>query len=290
MAELAHDHSYPFELNRLSKPAGAEICGLDLTKPLDKATRDELMLALLENHVLAIRDQDLTSEQQMAVTACFGTPETHVFHDAAGGKGPKVHMVNNLDRYGKPSRRPMTFGSFFWHTDKSYHEIPSLATFLHARELPPEGGDTEFANMYMAYDALDGEMKEEISDLRAFHSWEANRRNTGNEPATEEEKRVRPPVAHPIVRTHPDTERKTIYVGIHTDSIEGMDRQEGIDLLKQLYRHATQRQFVYTHQWKPGDLVIWDNRCLLHRVLGNYEMDKHRRILHRSVVIGTKPE
>ena len=98
MAELAHDHSYPFALNRLSKPAGAEICGLDLTKPLDDVTRDALIIALLENHVLAIRDQDLTSDQQMAVTACFGKPETHVFHDVTGSKGPKVHTVNNLDR------------------------------------------------------------------------------------------------------------------------------------------------------------------------------------------------
>ena len=181
----------------------------------------------------------------------------------------------------------MTFGSFFWHTDKSYHEIPSFATFLHARELPPEGGDTEFANMYLAYDALNNEMKDKISDLRAFHSWEANRRNTGNDPATEEEKKVRPPVVHPIVRTHPDTGLKTIYVGIHTDSIEGMDRAKGIELLKQLYRHATQRQFVYTHQWKPGDLVVWDNRCTKHIAVD--DAHNHRRVMRRIQIAGDRP-
>lgn len=290
MAELAHKRNYPFEINRLSNPAGAEIIGIDLSRLIDDDLRDAIMDALLENHVLAIRDQDLTSDQQMALTARFGTPESHVFHDAAGEKGPQVHVVNNLDESGKPSSRPATFGSFFWHTDKSYHEIPSLATFLHARELPPDGGgDTEFANMYRAYDTLDDETREKIAGLRAIHSWEANRRNTGNKPATEDEKKVRPPVSHPLVRTHPDTKKKTVYVGIHTDSIEDMDREEGIELLKQLYRHATRRENVYAHKWKPGDLVIWDNRCLLHRVIGNYDMDQHRRILHRSVVIGTRP-
>ncbi|HAT36833.1 MAG TPA: taurine dioxygenase, partial [Rhodospirillaceae bacterium] len=193
MAELAHNRDYPFEINRLSEPAGAEIVGLDLSNPIDDDMRDALMDALLENHVLAIREQDLTSDQQMALTARFGTPESHVFHDAAGEKGPQVHVVNNLDADGKPSSRPATFGSFFWHTDKSYHEIPSLATFLHARELPPGGGgDTEFANMYRAYDTLDDETRNKIEGLRAFHSWEANRRNTGNRPATEEEKKLRP--------------------------------------------------------------------------------------------------
>lgn len=290
MAELAHNSSYPFDTTRLSEPAGAEIRGLDLSKPIDDDLRDAIMAALVENHVLAIRDQDLTSDQQMALTARFGTPESHVFHDAAGKKGPQVHNVNNLDADGKPSRRPKTFGSFFWHTDKSYHDIPSLATFLHARELPPEGGDTEFANMYHAYETLDEAMKEKIANLRAIHSWEANRRNTGNTPATEEEIKVRPPVAHPMVRTHPDTKRKALYIGIHVDCVEGMEREESIDLLRTLYRHATQRQNVYAHQWKPGELVIWDNRCLLHRVVGNYEMDQDRRIMHRSVVIGTRPE
>ena len=290
MDQHVHRRAGSISINRLSEPAGAEVVGIDLSLELGTNERDILFEALIKHHVLVIRDQDLTSDQQMALTAKFGKPESHVFHDAEGKSGPQVHIVNNLDKHGNPSSRPTTFGSFFWHTDKSYHEIPSLATFLHARELPPGGGgDTEFANMYNAYDSLDDAVKKQIADLRAVHSWEANRRNTGNRPATEEEKKLRPPVSHPLVRTHPDTKRKTLYIGIHADCIEGLERKKGIELLKKLYRHSTERENVYAHSWKPGDLVIWDNRCLLHRVVGNYDMDSHRRILHRSVVIGTRP-
>ena len=276
-------------LRRLSDVAGAEITGVDLRQPISDALRDAVLDALVANHVLVFRDQDLTGDQQFAMTERFGEPENHVFSTASGRRSPKVHVVNNLDASGKPSRKPFTFGSYYWHTDKSYHAIPSLATFLHARELPPEGGDTEFANMYLAYEALDNAMKARLAKLRAVHSWEANRRNTGNTPATEAEKRERPPVSHPMVRIHPDTGRKALYIGIHTSHVEGMPEAEGRQLLDALLEHATRRQFVYAHKWQPGDLIIWDNRCLLHRVVGNYEMDRYRRILHRTVLKGTAP-
>jgi taurine dioxygenase len=278
------------DVRRLSPAAGAEVIGLDLARPIGDAVRDAVLDAFADHHVLVFRGQDLTGEQQFAMTERFGEPEGHVFSTAAGKKSPKVHVVNNLDAEGKPSRKPFTFGSYFWHTDKSYHAVPSFATFLHARELPPEGGDTEFANMYRAYEALDDAMKAKIANLKAVHSWEANRRNTGNKPATEDEKRERPPVAHPMVRFHPDTGRKSLYIGIHTSHVEGMPEAEGKRLLDQLLEHATQRQFVYAHKWRPGDLVMWDNRYLLHRVVANYEMDRYRRILHRTVVKGVVPQ
>jgi alpha-ketoglutarate-dependent 2,4-dichlorophenoxyacetate dioxygenase len=278
------------DIRRLSDVAGAEIKGVDLAQPLSDALRDAALDAFAEHHVLVFRNQDLTGDAQFAMTERFGEPENHVFSTANGRKSPKVHVVNNLDASGKPSSRPFTFGSFFWHTDKSYHAVPSFATFLHARELPPDGGDTEFANMYLAYDALDDSTKTAIAPLRAIHSWEANRRNTGNRPATEAEKGERPPVSHPIVRSHPNTGRKSLYIGIHTSHVDGMPEPEGRRLLDALLEHATQRQFVYVHKWRPGDLVMWDNRCLLHRVVGNYDMDRYRRILHRTVVKGTVPQ
>ena len=288
MNELTRDKNYPFELNRLGDAAGAEIRGVDLSQSFDDDLRDLLKRALVENHVLIFRDQDLSGEQQMVLTERFGTLERHLIHDAKGHESPQVHVIANVDEAGNPVNR--IYGSFHWHTDKSYHDVPSFATFLHARELPPDGGQTEFANMHLAYENLDAEMKERIAGLKAIHSWEANRRNTGSVPATDEEKKMRPPVAHPLVRTHSDTGRKSIYIGIHTDCIEGMDREEGISLLKQLYDHATERRFVYAHHWQLGDLVVWDNRSLLHRVLSNYDMSKHRRVMHRSVVIGTRPQ
>lgn len=287
MVEPATGQTYPFKLMRLGEAAGAEIRGLDLSRPIDDDVRNAIVAALIEHHVLVFRDQDLTSEQQMTVTGRFGQLERHIFHDAHGHQTPQVHVIANVDGKGNPIKR--TYGSFHWHTDKSYHAVPSFMTVLHARELPPEGGDTEFANMHLAYEALDDATKDRIAGLRAIHSWEANRRNTGSKPATEEEKKLRPPVSHPLVRTHPETGRKAVYIGIHTDCIEGMDRDEGVALLKQLYDHATQRQFVYAHKWQPGDLVAWDNRSLLHRVLNNYDMSRYRRIMHRSVVVGSRP-
>ena len=283
------DTARPFKIRRISDVAGGEITGIDLARPIDAATRDTILDAFLECHVLVFRDQDLSGGEQLAFTGNFGEIEDHVVRDFADKKVPDLHVVSNLDPDGNPTDRPYTRGNYFWHTDKSYHDVPSLATFLHARELPPSGGDTEFANMYEAYDALDPETRDRIASLKAVHSWEANRRNTSNRPATEQEKREKPPVAHPMIRTHPDTGRKTLYIGIHTSHVEGLPVAEGEKLLADLLRHASRRQFVYVHKWRPGDLVMWDNRCLLHRVIGNYDMDTHRRLMHRTVVKGTVP-
>lgn len=278
-----------FVVNRLSPVAGAEVLGLDLSRPIDDAVKEAIIEAFLEHHVLAFRDQDLTKDQQEAFTLNFGELEGHVGRLSDGTRYPNVHTVTNLDDEGKPTRTPHTHGNYFWHTDKSYHDIPSLTTLLHAVQIPPSGGDTQFANMHLAYEALPEARKKQLEGLVAVHSWEASRRNTGNKPATEEQKRERPPVSHPVVRTHPVTGRKSLYLGMHTSHIEGMPEAEGKALLDELLEEATRPEFVYSHQWRKGDLVMWDNRCLLHRAVANYEMDQHPRVLHRTVVRGTKP-
>lgn len=268
---------------------GAAVTGLDLSKPLDDSARDAIMNALVEHHILVFPNQNLTKDEQYAYTERFGEVEGHVVRGLDGVKSPQVHMVSNLDLDGKPTKTPATSGNFFWHTDKSYHDIPSLATLLHAKQIPPKGGSTQFANIANAYDELPDVMKDRIQGLRAVHSWEANRDNTFNRPATDEEKAERPPVSHPIVRTHPDSGRKVLYVGIHTSHIEGMPVAEGRELLYRLLDFATQPRFVHTHHWREGELVMWDNRCLMHRATGDFEMDKHARVLHRTVIRGTVP-
>lgn len=278
-----------FVVNRLSPVAGAEVLGLDLSRPIGDAVKEAIIEAFLEHHVLAFRDQDLTKDQQEAFTLNFGELEGHVGRLSDGTRYPNVHTVTNLDDEGKPTRTPHTHGNYFWHTDKSYHDIPSLTTLLHAVQIPPSGGDTQFANMHLAYEALSETRKKQLEGLVAVHSWEASRRNTGNKPATEEQKRERPPVSHPVVRTHPVTGRKSLYLGMHTSHIEGMPEAEGKALLDELLEEATRPEFVYAHQWRKGDLVMWDNRCLLHRAVANYEMDQHPRVLHRTVVRGTRP-
>ena len=278
------------KVTRLSDVAGGEIRGLDLSEPITSQTRNAILDAFVEYHVLVFRDQDLTKDEQHAFTLNFGELEQHVGRLPDGSRFPTVHTVTNLDSAtGKPTVTPNTHGNYFWHTDKSYHAVPSLTTLLHAVQVPPEGGDTLFANMHMGYDALPEDEKKALDGLRAVHSWEASRRNTGNKPATELQKRERPPVVHPVVRTHPVTERKSLYLGMHIGHIEGMPQPRGKAMLDDLLERATVPANVYRHQWKHGDLVMWDNRCLLHRADRNYDMSAHARVLHRTVVIGTVP-
>jgi taurine dioxygenase len=276
-------------LRRLSPVAGAEVAGVDLAEPLSPALRDTVMAAFLDHHLLVFRDQRVTGDQQHALTLNFGEIEGHVARLPDGTPLPLVHTVHNLDEHGNPTATPDSVGNYAWHTDKSYHAEPSLMTMLHAVELPPRGGDTEFANTAMGYAALPDETKRAIAGLEVVHSWEASRRNLGVAPATEAQKRERPPVTHPLVRTHPDTGAKSLYLGLHTSHVVGMPEAEGRALLDRLLAHTTAPRFVHAHQWRHGDLVMWDNRCLLHRAVRNYEMATYRRVLRRTVVKGTKP-
>lgn len=277
----------PFAMKPLSPVGGVEIRGIDLAAPFGDEVFDAIMDAFLEHHILVFRDQDLPGEAQLAFTRRFGEIEEHVGRLPNGEKYPLLHVIHNLDEDGNPIR--ISGGNYFWHTDKSYHAVPSLLTMLHAVETPAQGGDTQFANMHMAWDSLDRETQEEVSDLCAIHSWEANRRNTNQSPATDIQKRERPPVRHPVVRSHPVTGRKALYLGIHTSHIDGRPKEEGHAFLNRLLRRATKADFIYTHKWQKGDLVLWDNRCLLHRAVANFDMESERRVLHRTVVKGTVP-
>lgn len=280
---------YPFDVRRLSDVAGAEIIGLDLSQPITPEIRDAILRAMDEFHVLCFRDQDLAKDAQYAFTLNFGEIEEHVGRLQSGEKYPLVHTVTNLDEAtGKPTTTPTTHGNYFWHTDKSYHAVPSLLTMLHAIEVPPDGGDTLFANMLLAYAALSDDEKQALEGLRAIHSWEASRRNTGNRPASEAEIQERPPVNHPLVRTH-GPGRKSLYLGSHISHIDGMDYEVGRKMLAGLLERATHERFLYRHQWRPRDLTLWDNRVLLHRADRNYDMTVHPRVLHRTVVRGTAP-
>jgi alpha-ketoglutarate-dependent taurine dioxygenase len=274
---------------RLSPAGGVAITGADLSRPLSPALRDAVLTAFHDHHILVFRDQDLSQDEQLTFTLQFGEIEEHVARHSAAARYGLVHLVTNVGDDGQPTSKLTQVGNYLWHTDKSYHAVPSLMTLLHAKELPPEGGDTQFANMAMAYEALPEATKRQIDELRAVHSWAASRRRAGARPPSEIEMRERPPVDHPLVRTHPVTGAKTLYIGNHASHILGMPEAEGDALLLELLEHATQPQFIYTHHWREGDLVMWDNRCLLHRALANYEMTRHRRVLHRTVVTGTAP-
>ena len=275
---------------RLAAAGGVEITGIDLSNDLSPADRARILALFARHPILVFRDQTLSKEQQYKFTAHFGEiEENHVGRHQDAVKYGAVHPVSNLDADGNPSGALPERGNYFWHSDKSYHDVPSLLTMLHAVRLPPEGGPTQFANTEMAYAALPEPMKRRIEGLRAIHSWEASRIKSGSTPATEAQMKERPPVDHPIVRVHPVRGTKALYLGNHSSHVVGMDLEEGRALLAELEAHATSAPFLYAHRWRQGDLVMWDNRCLLHRALTNYDMDRHARVLHRTVVKGTIP-
>jgi alpha-ketoglutarate-dependent taurine dioxygenase len=278
-----------FTMRPGSPVAGTEILDLDLTSPLSATCVAAIYQALVDHHILVFRNQALSEEQQLRFSRNFGDLEEHVIRLANGKPAPPLHIISNLDTQGNPTSKPYSHGNYYWHTDKSYHDRPSLATLLHAVELPPQGGDTQFANTHLAYDALSAARKEELGALQLVHSWEVSRRNTGNRPATADEIRDRPPVTHPLVRTHPDTGRKSLYVGSHVSHVVGMAPADSSALVAELNEWITQDKFVYPHQWCAGDLVMWDNRSLLHRATAHVGMDQHRRVLHRTVVKGDVP-
>jgi alpha-ketoglutarate-dependent taurine dioxygenase len=266
---------------RLSPAGGAEIIGLKLAEPLHPEPMARIRQTLCDHHIVIFPGQALTREQQYAFARNFGEIEP------SGQPGSKryavAHVISNLDKHGNPiDRSSSPVGNHHWHTDKSWHAVPPSLTMLYGVELPPTGGDTEFANTQLGYAALPEETKRRIAGLRVVFRW-----GSGSQAIAA--LRDDPPADHPLVRTHPETGKKALYLGNHASHILGMPEGEGARLLDELLRHTTRRQFVYGHCWRRGDLVIWDNRCLLHRAVANYQMGKDRRILHRSVVRGTVP-
>ncbi len=274
-----------FTLRPLSPVLAAEIIGLDLRQPLDDATREAVYAAFVRYHVLCFRDQAMNKDQQIAFTQQFGTLERHIASNR-GTDNPWVHTVSNLNADGLPSGK---VGSQAWHSDKSFRPQPSLATILHAVTLPPDGGDTCFADMTAAYDALDAQEKAELDGVRVIHSWELSRQKSGQQ-ATPEEIRDAPPMSHPLVRVHPDSGRKCLFMGEHASHFDGRPMVEGRARLAALQAHATQEPFVYRHRWRAGDVLMWDNRCLLHRADANFDAARHSRVLHRTCLRGTAPE
>lgn len=268
----------------LSPVLGAAVAGLDLRQPLSDQTKRAVYDAFVRYHVLCFRDQQLDPDQQIAFTEQFGTLERHMARNR-GPINPLVNIVSNLSADGKPSGK---VGSTGWHSDKSFRPEPSLATVLHAQIMPPEGGETCFANMIAAYDALPADQRSALDSVRVVHSWELSRARLGLR-ATPDEIADAPPLTHPLVRTIPETGRKALFMGEHASHIESREMAEGRALLDALTAHAVEERFVYRHKWRPGDLLMWDNRCLLHRANANFDAGRFPRVLHRTCLRGSAP-
>lgn len=279
--------SFSFSIKPLSAHTGAEISGIDLSRPLDEATRAGLNQAFADHAVLCIRDQKLSAPQFLEAMKNFG--EIFPQHNSrfAVPECPQIHYISNQDKL--EDGRVYIPGEGY-HTDHSNDEVPPKATALHAVKLPNRGGDTQFVNMYEAYDALPDATKKKIDGRMAKHVYQSKYSARKLPKLPGEKKRIETgAVLHPLVRTHPVSGRKAIYINpIRIEEIEGLAEAEALPLLDQLLEHATQERFEYRHKWRSGDVVIWDNRCLLHKANGDYPVAEVR-YLYRLMLKGERP-
>lgn len=281
-----------FEILAFDAPLGAEVRGLDLSRPISAADFQRLHAAHLAHHVLVFRDQRITPAQQIEFSRRFGRLQIHVLRQFQLPGHEEILVVSNVrDEQGKPLG--LGDAGHYWHSDLSYKETPSLGSMLHAIELPEEGGDTLFANQHLAYEALSEDLKHRLEGLQAEHSYlckyaELRARNPYRPALTQAQIDEVTPVIQPMVRTHPETGRKALFVSEHfTTRILGLTEAESRALLDELFTHSTQPQFIYRHRWQPHDLVFWDNRSLLHLAAGC--PDDQRRRLNRTTIEGDKP-
>lgn len=277
-----------FEVTPHSASMGAEISGLDLAQPLDAETFAELRQALLEYLVIFFRDQQLTPETHLAFARGFGELEVHPI---VQGKAGYPEIIEIIKEAGEETQ----FGDV-WHSDNSFLECPSFGSVLFGVEIPPLGGDTLFANQYMAYDHLSDGMKAMLDGLVCVHTaaqaydpvrlahkyrGEANMKYTYSDAV---EKRVE----HPVVRTHPETGRKSLFVNkMFTTQFKGFTAKESAPLLEFLSQHAIQPEFQCRFKWRPGSVAFWDNRCTMHYAMNDYF--HHRRVMRRITIQGDRP-
>ncbi|MGA7809014.1 TauD/TfdA dioxygenase family protein [Bradyrhizobium sp.] len=283
-------------IQQLSKHFVGEVSGLDLRTPLTREQAADIEAGMDKYAVLVFHDQDINDEQQLAFALNFGEREP-----ARGGNVTRkddyrlssgLNDVSNLGKDGRPLPKDhrthlFNLGNCLWHSDSSFRPIPAKFSLLSARVVNPKGGNTEFADMRAAYDALDDETRAEIEDLICEHSLMYSRGSLGFLDYSDEEKELFKPVAQRLVRTHPVHGRKSLYLSSHAGLVRGMSVPEGRLLLRDLTEHATQPEFVYVHKWKLHDLVMWDNRQTMHRVR-RYDQSQPRD-MRRATVAGTQP-
>jgi taurine dioxygenase len=267
---------------RLLAPFGVEVMDIDLRRARDAATIAAVRGTWQRNGIALFRGQQLAEADLVRFSACFGSLETHVRREYLSRQHPEVLLISNLRRDGRPIGI-LGDHEVGWHHDQSYLERPALGSLLYAVELPPTGGDTSFANLADAYDALPESMKRRLHGLRAVHSY-AFFNGSWSEPASAEQRARTPEVTHPVVRTHPETGRRALYVdpGM-TPVIEGLPAHESRALLDELFAWCTRPEFVYVHRWQPGDALLWDNASTMHR-RGEFD-PAHRRLMKRTTIL-----
>ncbi|HEY4374033.1 MAG TPA: TauD/TfdA family dioxygenase [Burkholderiales bacterium] len=273
------------KLRPLSHSLGAEVCEIDVARNFSEAEMAEVRQAFLDHGILLFRDQDISREQHIAFSARFGPLDRHdSLPRDRHPEHPELLMVTNEPKpNGQPSDSRYT--GRVWHSDMSFTPVPALGSLLRSYTVPPVGGDTMFANMTMAYDHLSAGMKKMIDGLHGVHKSQRKIVDLSADRVAED-KRLNPPIAQPVVRVHPETGRKALYVGEKVKSFVDMTEEESQPLIKYLIEHATRPEFVYRHVWHANDILLWDNRCTMHIALADFDETK-RRHLERTTVMGT---
>ena len=273
------------ETRRLCGALGAEVSGVDLSKPLDEGAARDIVDAFHEHLVLVFRGQSLAPAAQVAFTRLFGVPHEHPLRTRANVEGfPEVLIIET-----RPGR--MGARNDYWHSDISHQKRPPSASILHALAVPDGLGDTMFCNMYRALETLSPGLRRLLGGMRAVHSAEATMQRAREEEGTDARpiQSVPPPRAHPVLRTHPGTGRRALFVNPHfTVSFEGMTEEESAPLLDYLAEHSTRPENIYRHRWAIGDVLVWDNRCTMHYAVRDYDDTVHRRH-HRTTAGGERP-
>lgn len=289
-ADMPQTASAPFTAVPLAgADFGAEILGADLSGPLDDGFRAAALDALHRHKVLVFRNQDLSEDAYRDFALGFGPLEPRIARYDRGEVHQDLHRMTNVAPDGTLTAGHQDEANRYWHTDKAYKPRPSLATILYAIDVPEVGGETEFCNLTAAYRDLPAATRERIAGLRTRHHWShAYDGKPGFRKATPDEEALNPPVIHPLVRTHPATGEPALYLGYFAAGIVDMSAPEGRALLDELTEHATQRRYILSHCWRKGDVVMWDNRCLLHRGRP-YDHTTQARTLIRAVVQGDVP-
>jgi len=277
---------------------GAEIV-FDLSRPIDQATFAEIEGIFHDNIVVFYRDQHLTNEQHIAFSRRFGELEIHIVKKYLLPDYPEILLVSNI-KNDAGEHVGLADAGFTWHSDTSYRKNPSRCSLLYAKEVPHRDGkplgDTVFANCILAYEALPEVVKRRLAGAKAIHRYSMRRRidNSPRPKLTAAQLAETPDIAHPIVRTHPYTGRKALYVtageciGIVLPNSEEMPEDEALDLIAELDAHCVRPEFCYRHSWRVGDLVMWDNASAMHLAICDYALPE-RRLMHRTTVIGSEP-
>ena len=287
------------EVRHGNAPVGAEIIGVDLAQELDDATFERIRNAYCEHSIIVFRDQHLTPAQQVAFSRRFGELEIHVLKQYLLPGYPEILVISNIFENDRPIGLADAGRVAVWHTDTSYRKAPSMGSALYALEIPHNDageavGDTLFASTFLAYDTLSDAMRRQLTGLRAVHHMTKGYDGAADAPPTrikydEKQRDEVPDQAHPIIRTHPITGRKCIYVNkLCVTGISGMPDSQSAPLLEQIYAHCTKPEFIYRHKWRVGDLLMWDNCSLQHLAVQDYALPQRRR-MHRTTIAGSVP-